>query len=173
MGYADPEARRAYFRVWYREWYQRNRAAVLERQQERRRAKGIGPRPVPDPEARRARARAYYVDQVRERVLAQYRDDPDFRERTICRASERSARLRFGGSVIPWQVYAVLRSMPCNRCGTTPANGVDHVLPRVAGGRHDIENLQPLCPSCNSQKVGEDRRRASLVAVLRDAEGNL
>ena len=41
---------------------------------------------------------------------------------------------------------------PCFRCGKTPAEGVDHVIPFVRGGRNEVENLQPACLYCNKSK---------------------
>jgi 5-methylcytosine-specific restriction endonuclease McrA len=29
---------------------------------------------------------------------------------------------------------------------------VDHIVPRIAGGTSDIENLQALCTQCNARK---------------------
>ena len=37
----------------------------------------------------------------------------------------------------------------CWRCGGY-ANSVDHVVPVVLGGTHDLANLRPACSSCNS-----------------------
>jgi 5-methylcytosine-specific restriction endonuclease McrA len=37
----------------------------------------------------------------------------------------------------------------CWRCGSY-ANTVDHVVPRVLGGTHELSNLRPACSSCNS-----------------------
>ena len=42
----------------------------------------------------------------------------------------------------------------CLRCGSADvcANGLDHVIPLFKGGRHDPDNLQPLCWPCNKFK---------------------
>jgi 5-methylcytosine-specific restriction endonuclease McrA len=39
----------------------------------------------------------------------------------------------------------------CAYCGQE-ADQVDHVIPRKAGGTHDMENLVACCKSCNSKK---------------------
>ena len=44
--------------------------------------------------------------------------------------------------------------------------GVDHVVPQVKGGSHHIDNLQLLCPACNSTKGANEH--AYLIARLRD-----
>jgi 5-methylcytosine-specific restriction protein A len=43
----------------------------------------------------------------------------------------------------------------CVRC-RAPAEQVDHVLPRAAGGRHDQGNLQSLCLACHRSKTASD-----------------
>ncbi len=40
----------------------------------------------------------------------------------------------------------------CARCGQEKPLTVDHVIPLVAGGSNSIDNIQPLCLSCNSAK---------------------
>lgn len=40
----------------------------------------------------------------------------------------------------------------CQACGTRRDLTVDHIIPRVAGGSNETENLQTLCRSCNSSK---------------------
>jgi hypothetical protein len=52
---------------------------------------------------------------------------------------------------------AVLRHGRCAMCGRTPIEDhvklqVDHKIPREWGGTSDLENLQPLCESCNRGK---------------------
>ena len=40
---------------------------------------------------------------------------------------------------------------PCIVCGK-PSDTIDHIVPISCGGTNDIENLQPMCRSCNSKK---------------------
>lgn len=40
----------------------------------------------------------------------------------------------------------------CLRCGAKTKLTVDHVIPLSIGGTNSIDNIQPLCASCNSRK---------------------
>ena len=40
----------------------------------------------------------------------------------------------------------------CRYCGSDENLQVDHIIPRKAGGTHDLENLQVLCRNCNLRK---------------------
>lgn len=59
---------------------------------------------------------------------------------------------RFGGDPVPWETFARLAAMPCASCGREPAGGVDHLIPKAAGGRNIPENLTPSCAECNRAK---------------------
>jgi hypothetical protein len=69
------------------------------------------------------------------------------------------AARRFGGEPVGWEVFARLAAMPCATCGLDPAGGIDHVVPKAAGGRNIPENLQPMCPACNSGKAAKSAWR--------------
>ena len=44
-------------------------------------------------------------------------------------------------------------SYTCQSCGATDvALHVDHIVPRMVGGTHDMDNLQTLCVPCNLAK---------------------
>jgi len=40
----------------------------------------------------------------------------------------------------------------CMNCGSTEKLEVDHIIPLTRGGRHDEDNMQILCKSCNCKK---------------------
>lgn len=40
----------------------------------------------------------------------------------------------------------------CLRCGSTEKIQMDHVVSISNGGRHDVDNVQPLCQKCNCSK---------------------
>ncbi|MES2463616.1 MAG: HNH endonuclease signature motif containing protein [Armatimonadota bacterium] len=53
-------------------------------------------------------------------------------------------------SVEQWREVCELYQNRCLRCGLVPARLVpDHVIPLAKGGTNYIENIQPLCFSCN------------------------
>jgi hypothetical protein len=56
-------------------------------------------------------------------------------------------------SIEDWQALLEKHNHQCLSCHTTniPLTQ-DHVIPLSKGGKHHIDNLQPLCQSCNSKK---------------------
>lgn len=51
----------------------------------------------------------------------------------------------------------------CNMCGKSSSLTIDHITPVVSGGLDILENLQPLCKSCNSSKGSGGIRRGDCV----------
>lgn len=45
-----------------------------------------------------------------------------------------------------------LHGKKCLSCGSEKLISLDHIVPVALGGEDKIENLQPLCKSCNSKK---------------------
>jgi uncharacterized protein YdaU (DUF1376 family) len=73
--------------------------------------------------------------------------------------SQRLAEARSKGTHTPeeWAALVEVFSGKCVRCGTAPDKPFkDHILPIYKGGSDALENLQPLCPSCNSAKGPEE-----------------
>lgn len=65
-----------------------------------------------------------------------------------------AARRRNGGSFTTQEWIQLCESFGnmCVDCGVVERLTVDHVIPLTFGGTSDIENIQPLCKSCNSRK---------------------
>ena len=55
-------------------------------------------------------------------------------------------------TVAEWQLLCAKYQYRCICCEQPSVLTVDHIVPLVRGGSHNIENLQPLCRSCNSRK---------------------
>lgn len=51
-----------------------------------------------------------------------------------------------------WAALLNRHGRKCLKCGSTKDITKDHIIPLIDGGRHHIDNLQPLCRSCNSSK---------------------
>lgn len=106
----------------------------------------------------RASGRAYYR-RNKERMKAQarfYRQNN--KDKVNARTHRRKARLRGSkGSftAMEWQALCQKYSYRCLCCGKREPDiklTIDHVLPIVQGGTNTIDNLQPLCSTCNSSK---------------------
>ncbi len=72
-------------------------------------------------------------------------------------ASKRTAaaRRRNAGCGVSSQEWAAIRERFGARCAYCLATGelqMDHVEPISRGGRHEINNVVPACPSCNASK---------------------
>lgn len=70
-------------------------------------------------------------------------------------AEERRARkLNAKGtfSVREWKDLLNKYGNKCLKCGSTKRLEADHVIPLSRGGSNSIENIQPLCRTCNSSK---------------------
>lgn len=112
-------------------------------------------------------------DTHRERHLRnakKYRQDPQAiaRRQTILRRFQkqypdryaeyeriRSHRKRAAGAAYTkaeWDALCAKYNHRCLCCGATRKLTVDHVVPISKGGSNTIDNIQPLCISCNSSK---------------------
>lgn len=55
-------------------------------------------------------------------------------------------------SDVEWIFIVTCFSGHCGKCGSTERLSIDHIIPVSKGGHHSMDNVQPLCVSCNSGK---------------------
>lgn len=82
------------------------------------------------------------------------------RDRQHKASQKRSARLaaaREKGThtALEWEVLRAIFGGRCIRCGREHRCEKDHIEPIYQGGSDAIENLQPICPWCNTGKGSE------------------
>lgn len=68
--------------------------------------------------------------------------------------NERAARLGSNGDITveEWLALCERFDNRCVACGIQKPLTVDHIIPLSMGGANTIDNIQPLCRSCNSSK---------------------
>jgi len=93
----------------------------------------------------KARASAMIGVQSREQKNAELR-----------RLRMKDAKERGSHTQEEWVALASLCGEACVRCGSTEKIQKDHIVPIYQGGDDSIENLQPLCRTCNSAKGPEN-----------------
>jgi 5-methylcytosine-specific restriction endonuclease McrA len=77
--------------------------------------------------------------------------------------SERMAAARAKGTHTKeeWEELVNRCDNRCVRCGASPPEDYrpvkDHITPVYQGGSDGLDNLQPLCPPCNSAKGPESK----------------
>ena len=71
----------------------------------------------------------------------------------ICKPKVKSKRRRaYEEGNATYKYMESIISLPCVICGVRNEIEVDHIVPISRGGRHDIDNLQPLCKYHNRDK---------------------
>jgi 5-methylcytosine-specific restriction endonuclease McrA len=112
-------------------------------------------------------------DKAREKTRAWFRRNR--LKRRMYQHRRRARQLLAGGAFTAdqWQQMIVWFGNSCLCCGASDALTIDHVIPIVDGGKNDIRNLQPLCPSCNSRKGAStvDYRDPAKLAAFLDRFG--
>jgi 5-methylcytosine-specific restriction endonuclease McrA len=140
----DPEQKRQRDR----QYYERNRDKVKAR---------VSKYYQTNRDAMRAYATSYarkHPEKLAMRRLAWYQAN---RDRARAAFQRRRARKRSAGGSFTAQEWRNLCAQYGNRClccGSADTElTIDHVIPLVMGGRNDIENIQPLCLTCNLRKA--------------------
>lgn len=92
---------------------------------------------------------------------SRYASDPEFAEahRHSVRLSHSKRRATIHGngdkSTInrkEWKALCAKYDNRCLACGQKKRLEIDHIIPISKGGHNSIDNVQPLCRSCNSKK---------------------
>jgi 5-methylcytosine-specific restriction endonuclease McrA len=117
--------------------------------------------------AEKAREAWKHREAQRLRVLNRWRDRTPPEDAPVANSGEKSGTVRAErmkaarakGTHTPreWAALVEVCGAKCLRCDAVGRLEKDHIIPVYAGGSDAIDNLQPLCPSCNCRK-GPDQR---------------
>jgi 5-methylcytosine-specific restriction endonuclease McrA len=97
----------------------------------------------------------YDPERERERRKRQKEQRPDHYRKMSREAVRRRHYRKKAGGTLTVKGWLEIREKLGNRClccGTTENITVDHIVPLSQGGRHDADNVQPLCLRCNMAK---------------------
>lgn len=145
-----------------RDWLSRNKKRVEENRRNWRRnnPEKVRAQSVREHVARREKEKEYSREWRRknpEKVRAQRNKYwIENHDKAIEKTHRRRARIAGNGgdyTVGEWQDLLDLYEHKCLCCGRSDVKlTVDHIIPVFMGGSNYIENIQPLCKSCNSTK---------------------
>lgn len=78
-----------------------------------------------------------------------YRD-----KRAVYQAGLRASQYGVSGSFTleEWLALCAKHNQKCVHCELPEPLTPDHIIPLIKGGTNNIDNIQPLCKSCNSRK---------------------
>jgi len=97
-----------------------------------------------------------YYQQNKEMISEKYKKWASENKNIVCAiSSKRRARKRNApGNGISAKERADIFALydHCLACGTKENLSLDHIVPLIAGGAHDISNAQVLCMPCNDGK---------------------
>lgn len=136
-----------------RQWHQNNREEANQRRKSHYEANREKYR-----EKYREQNRTYHEanrDKHREQMRAYQRNNLE--AFAVRNANRHARKVKAGGSFTlqEWEALKAYYGYTCLRCGRQEPEielTVDHVVPLSQGGRNSIENLQPLCRTCNLSK---------------------
>lgn len=147
-GLSGKEYQRIYRKVYFKESSERKAARKEYHRTYQRKGTNSG-------ELRISRAdwRKEHSEEIKEYAKKWRKEN---REITLAAAARRRARkAQTGGSYTAkqWEELKVLYGYKCLCCQRTDVKlTADHVIPLSKGGTSNIENIQPLCQTCNLRK---------------------
>lgn len=99
-----------------------------------------------------------YAQRRREKIYANPEKAKEYRrKRQESKRVHRAVKYGSGGrhSDKQWLALLGLCEGKCVKCGSIEDITRDHVVPLTLGGSDNIDNIQPLCRPCNSQKLNK------------------
>lgn len=151
------EKNRESIRERYRRWCQENAEKIRERAATWRKENADASRGYS--KKWREENKAYYqewandnVDKLREKYKRYAKEHPEY---TIAKKQRyRTRKVNNGGSFTAseWKDLVSKCEGKCLCCKEKKPLAADHVVPLARGGTNSIDNIQPLCKSCNSKK---------------------
>lgn len=134
-----------------RAYYHQNRERQMLLKRVRRQSESVK-------KAESAAWKAYYIanrNYLNQQVIRWGRNNP--RRRAAIEATRRTRKTLAGGSytIQEWLDLCAKYEYRCLCCGKQEPEirlAADHIMPVAMGGSSNIDNIQPLCKSCNSSK---------------------
>jgi len=110
-------------------------------------------------EKHRKHLRAYFITfyqenkERRKKVAAQYQKDHPDKCKTY-HANRRTKKSKAGGAYtsVEWNDLCSHYDHKCLDCRKRRKLEADHIIPVSKGGTSNIDNIQPLCRTCNAHK---------------------
>lgn len=144
MPYADPEKRREQSRRWYRENREKKLADQKRRDDVQRDGRAVY--------LRSYRQRPHVRAAERERARRIREECPEIHRDSGRRRYTKKKGVRQGDPREMREFDAILRSAPCELCGSWEDIQIDHIDPVSRSGDNDWTNFAGLCATCNKSK---------------------
>ena len=113
-------------------------------------------RRVDNPEEARLASARYYVAHVEAAAEKQRRQRAAHPEKNSVQLSRRRARKLAapgrGVTTAEWLEILALADGICTYCHEPAKLTMDHIVPLILGGAHDVDNIAAACQPCNSSK---------------------
>lgn len=97
----------------------------------------------------------YYKTEAYQQASRKYQQSEKWRKMTQKRDAQRRALEANAPGFFTqdeWEALCAKKNYCCLACGKKGKLTIDHVIPLSEGGINSIDNIQPLCKSCNSRK---------------------